>query len=106
MLPASPLLGSHQTPEYTSPVDTHNVTSNYHTPFLKQDHGNSFGVDTSLIVAQVQKFAIHQITPEWGYATESTKVLVTFCIPVLWGMIIQCLWQLRNLLCLMTALIV
>ncbi|XP_022155421.1 calmodulin-binding transcription activator 4 isoform X2 [Momordica charantia] len=72
----SPLLGSHQTPEYTSPVDTHNVTSNYHTPFLKQDHGNSFGVDTSLIVAQVQKFAIHQITPEWGYATESTKVII------------------------------
>lgn len=83
MLPASPLLGGCTSPEYSSPLDNHDVNSTYHIQFLKQDHGNSFEVDTSLIVAQVQKFTIRQIVPEQGYATENTKVLVIFCIPVL-----------------------
>ncbi|KAJ9549602.1 hypothetical protein OSB04_022145 [Centaurea solstitialis] len=32
--------------------------------------------DSSLVVAQEQKFTIRQISPDWGYATESTKVLI------------------------------
>lgn len=83
MLPAFPMLGSCTSTEYSSPLDTHDVNSNYNIPFLKQEHGNSFEVDTSLIVAQVQKFTIRQIVPEQGYATETTKVLVIFYIPVL-----------------------
>ncbi|XP_022991382.1 LOW QUALITY PROTEIN: calmodulin-binding transcription activator 4-like [Cucurbita maxima] len=71
-----PMLGSCTSPEYASPLDTHDDNSNYHLSFLKQDHGNSFEVDTSLIVAQVQKFTIRQIVPEQGYATESTKVII------------------------------
>ena len=82
-LPASALLGSCTSSEYTSPLDNHDVNSSYHIPFLTEDHGNSFEVDTSLIVPQVQKFIIRQIVPEQGYATENTKVLVIFCISVL-----------------------
>ncbi|KAL8224516.1 hypothetical protein R6Q57_019991 [Mikania cordata] len=32
--------------------------------------------DSSLTIAQEQKFAIHEIAPEWGYASEPTKVLI------------------------------
>lgn len=77
------MLGGCTSTEYSSPLDNHDVNSNYNIPFLKQEHGNSFEVDTNLIVAQVQKFTIHQIVPEQGHATESTKVLVIFCIPEL-----------------------
>ncbi|KAA0039811.1 calmodulin-binding transcription activator 4 [Cucumis melo var. makuwa] len=73
---AFPMLGSCTSTEYSSPLDTHDVNSNYNIPFLKQEHGNSFEVDTSLIVAQVQKFTIRQIVPEQGYATETTKVII------------------------------
>ncbi|KAG6592965.1 Calmodulin-binding transcription activator 4, partial [Cucurbita argyrosperma subsp. sororia] len=72
----SALLGSCTSSEYTSPLDNHDVNSNYHIPFLTEDHGNSFEVDTSLIVPQVQKFIIRQIVPEQGYATENTKVII------------------------------
>ena len=30
--------------------------------------------DSSLTIAQEQKFTIREISPAWGYATESTKV--------------------------------
>ncbi|CAK9328697.1 unnamed protein product [Citrullus colocynthis] len=71
-----PMLGGCTSTEYSSPLENHDVNSNYNTPFLKQEHGNSFEVDTSVIVAQVQKFTIHQIVPEQGHATESTKVII------------------------------
>ncbi|XP_021999261.1 calmodulin-binding transcription activator 4 isoform X1 [Helianthus annuus] len=32
--------------------------------------------DSSLTIAQVQKFSIREISPEWGYVTEPTKVLI------------------------------
>ncbi|XP_038874570.1 calmodulin-binding transcription activator 4 [Benincasa hispida] len=73
---AFPMLGSCTSTEYSSPLDTQDVNSKYNIPFLKQEQGNSFEVDTSLIVAQVQKFTIRQIVPEQGSATESTKVII------------------------------
>ncbi|CAI9278171.1 unnamed protein product [Lactuca saligna] len=32
--------------------------------------------DSSLTIAQEQKFTIREISPDWGYATETTKVLI------------------------------
>ncbi|KAK1584696.1 hypothetical protein Q3G72_035326 [Acer saccharum] len=32
--------------------------------------------DLSLTVAQKQKFTIGEISPEWGYTTEATKVII------------------------------
>ncbi|XP_019701962.1 calmodulin-binding transcription activator 4 isoform X2 [Elaeis guineensis] len=44
------------------------------------DHGqfeSSVGMYSSLTVAQKQRFSIHEICPEWAFAYESTKVIIT-----------------------------
>ncbi|KAK4265058.1 hypothetical protein QN277_026160 [Acacia crassicarpa] len=41
-------------------------------------------VDLSLTVARKQKFTIKEVSPEWGYATEATKVIIVgsfLCLP-------------------------
>ncbi|KAK6922425.1 IQ motif, EF-hand binding site [Dillenia turbinata] len=60
-------------------------STNYCTTTFDQGHdGVQPEENLSLTIAQKQKFKIQQISPEWGYATETTKVIIVgafFCDP-------------------------
>ncbi|KAL8269131.1 hypothetical protein R6Q59_002929 [Mikania micrantha] len=51
-------------------------TDLYSTLFDQGQIGTPLASDSSLTVAQEQKFSIREISPEWGYVTEPTKVLI------------------------------
>ncbi|KAG6712470.1 hypothetical protein I3842_05G105400 [Carya illinoinensis] len=64
-------------PEYSSAIETHEITSDYYTTLLRQDQtGMLLEANSSLTVAEKQKFTIQEISPEWGYETEATKVVI------------------------------
>ncbi|XP_055825327.1 calmodulin-binding transcription activator 4-like isoform X1 [Solanum dulcamara] len=47
------------------------------TTIFDQDQiGISFEANMSLTIVQKQKFTIHDISPDWGYASDATKVVV------------------------------
>ncbi|KAI3497618.1 hypothetical protein L1887_33048 [Cichorium endivia] len=48
----------------------------YSTLFDQGQIGTPLASDSSLTIAQEQKFTIREISPDWGYATEPTKVLI------------------------------
>ncbi|XP_076953540.1 calmodulin-binding transcription activator 4-like isoform X2 [Bidens hawaiensis] len=48
----------------------------YSTMFDQSQSGLSLESDSSLTIAQEQKFTIREIAPEWGYESERTKVLI------------------------------
>ncbi|MCD9640170.1 hypothetical protein HAX54_025314 [Datura stramonium] len=48
----------------------------YATIFDQDQIGTSFEADMSLTIVQKQKFTIHDISPDWGYASEATKVVI------------------------------
>ncbi|RXH71603.1 hypothetical protein DVH24_025104 [Malus domestica] len=52
------------------------VDNDYYTQLFEQGQIGSVDSDISLTVAQNQKFTIREISPEWGYATEATKVVI------------------------------
>ncbi|ONI29951.1 hypothetical protein PRUPE_1G224000 [Prunus persica] len=58
---------------YSSAMGTH---SDYYTSLFEQGQTGTLDSDISLTVAQKQKFTIREISPEWGYATEATKVII------------------------------
>ncbi|XP_020229866.1 calmodulin-binding transcription activator 4 isoform X2 [Cajanus cajan] len=66
-------------------VETRGINSNYYETFFHQNQiVTPPDADSSLTVAQKQKFTIKKISPEWGYATENTKVIIVgsfFCNP-------------------------
>ncbi|KAG2706575.1 hypothetical protein I3760_05G109900 [Carya illinoinensis] len=58
-------------------IETHEITSDYYTTLLRQDQtGMLLEANSSLTVAEKQKFTIREISPEWGYETEATKVVI------------------------------
>lgn len=62
-------------PAYSSMVETREINSDYYDTLFDQSQiGASPDADSSLTVAQKQKFTIKAVSPEWGYATETTKV--------------------------------
>ncbi|GMY26560.1 calmodulin-binding transcription activator 4 isoform X1 [Fagus crenata] len=64
-------------PAYSSVIETHETNVDYYMTFFDQGHtGMPLESDSSLTVAQKQKFSIREISPEWGYASEATKVLI------------------------------
>ncbi|KAJ6713728.1 CALMODULIN-BINDING TRANSCRIPTION ACTIVATOR CAMTA [Salix viminalis] len=64
-------------PAYSSVIETHENNSNYYAMLYDQGHlGMTIEADSNLTVAQQQKFTIYEISPEWGYATEATKVII------------------------------
>ena len=84
ILPASLLLPEEaenfELPAYSSRIETHESNSNYYAMLYDQGHlGMPIEADSNLTVAQQQKFTIYEISPEWGYATEVTKVRVIRC---------------------------
>ncbi|XP_060191074.1 calmodulin-binding transcription activator 4-like isoform X6 [Lycium barbarum] len=48
----------------------------YTTIFDQDQIGTSFEADMSLTIVQKQKFTIHDISPDWGYSSETTKVVI------------------------------
>ncbi|KAK0600134.1 hypothetical protein LWI29_011983 [Acer saccharum] len=79
-------VNSFKSPAYSSVIGTHETNSDYNTMFFDQDQiGVPLEGDLSLTVAQKQKFTIREISPEWGYTTEATKVIIAgsfFCDPL------------------------
>lgn len=62
---------------YTSGSQTLKTSSDYHA-MLFEPSQNRMLIETSssLTVAQMQKFTIREISPNWGYASELTKVII------------------------------
>ncbi|XP_058103122.1 calmodulin-binding transcription activator 4 [Magnolia sinica] len=60
-------------------IDKHKHTPDYYEGWLDKESnlGTSLGIDSSLTVAQVQQFSIREISPEWAYSDEVTKVIIT-----------------------------
>ncbi|KAL5760214.1 hypothetical protein ACOSP7_018715 [Xanthoceras sorbifolium] len=70
-------VNSSKRPAYSSVIGTYETNSDYNTMFFDQDEiGVPLEGDLSLTVAQKQKFTIREISPEWGYTTEATKVII------------------------------
>lgn len=62
-------------PPYSSMVETQEIHSDYYETLFDQSQiGASLDAGSSLTVAQKQKFTIKAVSPEWGYASETTKV--------------------------------
>lgn len=60
---------------YSSMVETQDTRSGYYAPLFDQSQiGASHDACSSLTVSQKQKFTIKAVSPEWGYASETTKV--------------------------------
>lgn len=60
---------------YSSVVQSHESNSDYYMMlFGDQGQIGSLNLDVSLTIAQKQKFTIRELCPDWGYATETTKV--------------------------------
>ncbi|KAJ4835921.1 hypothetical protein Tsubulata_026522 [Turnera subulata] len=63
-------------PAYSPVLDTQ-TNSDYYAMLYDQDQlGMPVELGPSLTVSQQQKFTINEISPEWGYATEATKVII------------------------------
>ncbi|KNA07050.1 hypothetical protein SOVF_175580 isoform A [Spinacia oleracea] len=52
------------------------ATPELSTMLLDPSLGKSLGTDLSLTVAKEQRFSIHEISPEWGFTNDSTKVII------------------------------
>jgi len=62
-------------PAYSSVVETRVTNSGYYETLFDQSQIIApLDADSSLTIAQKQKFTIKTFSPEWGYATETTKV--------------------------------
>ncbi|KAI3733330.1 hypothetical protein L6452_12773 [Arctium lappa] len=78
----SSILLSHELEDFKFPAYTaaRNLSDSYpdfySTMFGQGQSGMPLESDSSLTIAQEQKFTIREIAPEWGYASEPTKVLV------------------------------
>ncbi|KAL7241286.1 hypothetical protein ACSBR2_006830 [Camellia fascicularis] len=76
-LPASTLLSQEienfRFPSYSTVENNHH----YFTELFDQGQiGIHLEADSSLTIAQKQKFTMREISPEWGYAGEATKVVI------------------------------
>ncbi|KAE9454771.1 hypothetical protein C3L33_13343, partial [Rhododendron williamsianum] len=80
-LPASKLLSQEieifNFPAYSPVNNVSYSNSEYFATFFDQgQNGMHLEADSSLTIAQEQKFTIREISPEWGYASEATKVFI------------------------------
>lgn len=76
MFPASMLLPQEVNNfPYSSVLQSHETNSDYYMMlFGNQGRIELLESDVNLTIAQRQKFTIREICPDWGYATETTKV--------------------------------
>lgn len=61
-------------PVYTPNIMFQSDADFYSTMFDHSQIGTPLASDSSLTIAQEQKFSIREISPQWGYAAEPTKV--------------------------------
>ncbi|XP_052487557.1 calmodulin-binding transcription activator 4 isoform X1 [Gossypium raimondii] len=79
---ASPILlhqevGNVDIPAYSSAIESFDTKfDNYRMFFNQEEIGIPLATDSSLTIAQKQKFTIREISPEWGYSSEPTRVIV------------------------------
>ncbi|PON54974.1 Serine/threonine protein kinase [Trema orientale] len=58
------------------PSEIHGTDSDYYAMLFDQGQIGPLESDMSLTLSQKQKFTIQEISPEWGYATEATKIII------------------------------
>ncbi|KAM3303696.1 calmodulin-binding transcription activator 4 isoform X1 [Capsicum chacoense] len=64
-------------PTYPPDINTFGSNPDKYTTLFDQDHiGTSLEDELSLTIAQKQKFTIRDISPDWGYSSEATKVVI------------------------------
>ncbi|GLU06224.1 hypothetical protein SLE2022_232720 [Rubroshorea leprosula] len=64
-------------PPHSSAIETVETNSDYYTMLFNQGQiGSPLPADSNVIIAQKQKFTIQEISPDWGYSTDSTKVII------------------------------
>ncbi|XP_057509434.1 calmodulin-binding transcription activator 4-like isoform X1 [Actinidia eriantha] len=64
-------------PAYSPMTNTRHTDSDYFTTMFDEGQsGLHLEDDSSLTIAQQQKFTIREISPDWGYASEATKVVI------------------------------
>ncbi|KAJ9176167.1 hypothetical protein P3X46_011509 [Hevea brasiliensis] len=64
-------------PAYSSVMGTHETNPDYYSMLYDQGQlGVPIEADSSLTIARQQKFTIREISPEWGFTSEATKVIV------------------------------
>ncbi|KAK9108508.1 hypothetical protein Syun_024519 [Stephania yunnanensis] len=63
-------------PLYSSPTTDGTNPGYYSMWFDRESHMRNLGSESKLTLAKKQKFSISTICPEWGYASENTKVVV------------------------------
>uniref|UniRef100_A0A7C9ALR5 CG-1 domain-containing protein n=1 Tax=Opuntia streptacantha TaxID=393608 RepID=A0A7C9ALR5_OPUST len=59
---------------YVSPNFT--ATPEMSTKLLERSLGMPFGANPCLTIAKEQRFTIHEISPEWGFTNDPTKVII------------------------------
>ncbi|XP_030496224.2 calmodulin-binding transcription activator 4 isoform X2 [Cannabis sativa] len=61
---------------YPSSSKVLDTNSEYYAMLFDQGQTGPLESGVSLTTEQKQKFTIHEISPEWGYATEATKIII------------------------------
>ncbi|KAK9277089.1 hypothetical protein L1049_006628 [Liquidambar formosana] len=62
---------------YSNVINTQQTNPGYYTTLFDQSQiGMPFEADSSLTIAEKQKFTIREISPEWGYSSDVTKVFI------------------------------
>lgn len=68
-------VGGVKLPPYSSFVEAQETNSDYYAGLFDQSLiGEPLDAGSSLTLAQKQKFSIKAVSPEWGFASETTKV--------------------------------
>lgn len=76
-VPVAEVIGDFKYPVYSSAMSSYvDNPDNYTTLFHQGQTGISFEDDLGLTISQKQKFTIREISPEWGLASEATKVVI------------------------------
>ncbi|KAK4716107.1 hypothetical protein R3W88_014445 [Solanum pinnatisectum] len=64
-------------PTYPPAITTFGSNPDEYTTIFDQDQiGTSLEDEMSLTIAQKQKFTIQHISPDWGYSSEATKIVI------------------------------
>ncbi|GAB2220377.1 hypothetical protein Drorol1_Dr00008026 [Drosera rotundifolia] len=69
--------GTNITPVYVSGATTRQTSQDFRPMFFDSGQfGMNLEADSSLTIAKQQKFTIREISPDWGFAGEPTKVVI------------------------------
>lgn len=76
-VPAFKQLEDFKYPTYPRDITTFGSNPDQHTTIFDQDQiGTSLEDEMSLTIARKPKFTIRDISPDWGYSSEATKVVI------------------------------